>query len=46
MPEIPALGVSSFIISFNTLFISLIFMKLDQVSFKEYLYFEKIGNYF
>jgi len=46
MPDIPALGVSSFIISFNILFISLIFMKLDQVSIKEYLYFEKIGNYF
>lgn len=46
MPEIPTLGVSSFIISFNILFISLIFMKLDQVSIKEYLYFDKIGNYF
>lgn len=46
MPEIPALGVSSFIISFNNLFISLIFMKIDQVSIKEYIYIEKIGNYF
>ncbi len=46
MPEIPALGASSFIISFNNIFISLIFMKLDQVSIKEYLYIDKIGNYF
>ena len=46
MPNIPALGVSSFIINFNNLLISLIFMKLDQVNIKEYLYFDKIGNYF
>ena len=46
MPEIPALGVSSFIISFNLLFISLLFMKLDQVTFKDYLNLDKIDNYF
>jgi len=46
LPEIPSLGVSSFIINFNNLFISLLFMKLDQVNLIEYLYFDKIGNYF
>ena len=46
LPEIPSLGVSSFIINFNNLFISIIFMKLDQVNLIEYIYFEKIGNYF
>ena len=46
LPEIPSLGVSSFIINFNNLFISILFMKLDQVNFIEYLYFDKIGNYF
>jgi len=46
MPNIPSLGVSSFIINFYNLLISLIFMKLDQIELKEYLYFDKIGNYF
>ena len=46
MPNIPALGVSSFIINFNNLLISLIFMKLDQINIKEYLYFDIKGNYF
>jgi hypothetical protein len=46
LPEIPSLGVSSFIINFNNLFISILFMKLDQVNIMEYLNFDKIGNYF
>ena len=46
MPKIPAIGVSSFIICFNILFISLLFMKLDQINFKDYLNFDKIDSYF
>ena len=46
LPEIPSLGVSSFIINFNNLFISILFMKLDQVNLIEYINLDKIGNYF
>ena len=45
MPKAPALGVSSFIICFNNLLISVLFMKLDQISFNQFLKF-KIGNFF
>ena len=34
MPEIPPLGVSLFIISFNNIIISLLFIKLDQIDFQ------------
>ena len=45
IPKITALGVSSFIISFNNLLISLLFMKLDQINFHEFIKY-KFGNYF
>ena len=45
MPKIIALGVSSFIINFNNLLISLLFMKLDQINFHEFIKY-KFGNYF
>ena len=45
MPEIPSMGVSLFIISFNNLFISLLFMKLDQVNYPKLPKF-KNGNFF
>ena len=45
MPKTPALGVSSFIISFNNLLLSVLFIKLDQVSLTQILKI-KIGNFF
>ena len=45
IPEIPSLGVSSFIISFNNLLISVLFIKLDQINFKEFITWEKISSY-
>lgn len=45
MPSNPALGVSLFIISFNNLIISITFMKLDQVSYQQFLKI-KLGNFF
>ena len=44
IPETPALGVSSFIISFNNLLISLLFMKLDQINFYEFIKY-RLYNY-
>ena len=44
IPETPTLGVSSFIISFNNLFISLLFMKLDQINLYEFINY-KFYNY-
>ena len=46
LPTIPSLGVSSFIINFNNMLLSILFMKLDQVNLIECIYFDKIGNYF
>ena len=46
LPGTPALGVCSFIISFNILFISLVFMKIDQIDYNDYLNFDKIDSYF
>ena len=37
MPKIPALGVSLFIICFNNLIISIIFINLDQVNFQNFI---------
>ena len=45
IPETPALGVSLFLISFNNLILSLLFIKLDQVTYPKFLKF-KIGNFF
>ena len=45
MPEIPSLGVSSFIISFNNLLISVLFIKLDQINFSDFISLEKFGSY-
>jgi len=46
MPIIPGVGVSIFIINFNILLMSLLFMKLDQINLSELLYFQKLGNLF
>ena len=43
MPKTPALGVSLFIINFNNIIISLLFIKLDQIEFKTFLSI-KFGN--
>ena len=40
MPKIPSLGVSLFIISFNNIIISLLFMKLDQINFQSFIKFK------
>ena len=45
IPEIPSLGVSLFIISFNNLIISILFIKLDQINFKDFITLEKFGSY-
>ena len=46
MPEIPGLGVSSFIICFNNLLISAIFIKLDFINYREYLNINILKKYF
>ena len=46
IPIIPGVGVSTFLINFNILLMSLLFMKLDQVDLLELLYFQKYGNLF
>ena len=37
MPKIPALGASLFIINFNNIIISLLFIKLDQIDFQTFI---------
>ena len=46
IPIIPGVGVSTFLINFNILLMSLLFMKLDQIDLLELLYFQKYGNLF
>lgn len=46
MPYIPPIGTSLFIISFNNVILSAIFIIIDQIDYLEYLYFEKIANNF
>ena len=41
MPYIPPIGTSLFIISFNNVILSAIFIIIDQIDYLEYLYFEK-----
>ena len=45
MPKIPSLGVSSFIISFNNFFLSVLFIKLDQINCNEHFNFDKFHIY-
>lgn len=46
LPEIPCLGVSSFIICFNNLVLSALFIKLNDLDLYNYLDFDKFSNYF
>lgn len=46
MPEIPPLGTSLFIISFNNAILSIIFIIIDQINYIEFLYFKLIIDNF
>ena len=46
MPHIPPIGTSLFIISFNNLIFSALFIVMDQKDYLENLYFENIVNNF
>ena len=45
IPEIPSLGVSSFMICFNNLILSYLYLKLNQFNIYEYIKFENFGNF-
>jgi hypothetical protein len=46
MPNIPNLGTSLFIISFNNVVLSILFIIIDQIDYLEYLNFKKIIDHF
>ena len=46
MPNIPNLGTSLFIINFNNVVLSIIFIIIDQIDYLEYLNFKKIIDNF
>ena len=46
IPNIPPLGTSLFIISFNNLIFSVVFIIMDQIDYLDNLYFENIVNNF
>ena len=46
MPQIPPLGTSLFIISFNNVVLSIIFIIMDQIDYLDYLHFKKIIDNF